>query len=313
MKTPKVSVITALHNKGAYVAETIQSVLAQTMPDWEMIVVENGSTDNGPETVREFSDDRIQLIDSPRQGPGAARNFGLAQATGDWILFLDADDLIEPDFLSSRLTLAAQNPNTNLLAGCWDEFPDGQTPRIRHYPTAINQPAEVLERSAIAFAPWALHSAMIRRSRLAPDLYWPEALDGFPSEDTAFWFPVIRGAKIAWTERSGALYRIQTANSRNEIQDIEKWVRAVAMVIQHNIEFLARKGHAPDARQCANIARVFESNYRLALKKNSRLPAKLALEQASIWAAKSGSSSWSMMGRRILGVRLFNLIRYGVI
>jgi glycosyltransferase involved in cell wall biosynthesis len=55
---PLVSIITPLHNKGPFVAETIRSVLAQTLPDWELIVVENGSADNGPEVVRQFSDAR---------------------------------------------------------------------------------------------------------------------------------------------------------------------------------------------------------------------------------------------------------------
>ena len=59
---PKVSIITPLHNKGPYVEETLCSVLAQTMPDWELIVVENGSTDNGPEVVRKLPDSRIQLV-----------------------------------------------------------------------------------------------------------------------------------------------------------------------------------------------------------------------------------------------------------
>src|SRR5260370_31039183 len=66
----RVSIITALHSKGPYVAETIRSVLAQTMPDWEMIVVENGSTDDGPEIVRQLSNPRMRLVVSPKQGPG---------------------------------------------------------------------------------------------------------------------------------------------------------------------------------------------------------------------------------------------------
>ncbi len=80
---PQVGIIAALHNKGPYVAETIRSVLAQTMPDWALIVVENGSTDDGPEIVRQFPDPRIRLVVSPKQGPGAARNVGLAHATGE--------------------------------------------------------------------------------------------------------------------------------------------------------------------------------------------------------------------------------------
>jgi glycosyltransferase involved in cell wall biosynthesis len=132
---PLVSMIAALHNKGPYVAETIRSVLAQTMPDWEMIVVENGSSDNGPEIVRQFSDRRVRLAVSPRQGPGAARNVGLVQATGEWILFLDADDLLTPHFLEERLGLLIDHPQADLLVGCWEEFFDGQAPHLFRRPT----------------------------------------------------------------------------------------------------------------------------------------------------------------------------------
>ena len=310
---PRVSIITALYNKETYIAETIRSVLAQNMMDWEMIIVENGSTDKSPEVAQEYVDSRIRLVNSPKRGPGAARNFGLHLATGEWVVFLDADDLIEPDFLESRLDLLREHPQAELLAGNWEEFPDGQTVRAQRQATCFGAPAKILEQSAIAFAPWALHAVIIRRSRITPDLFWPEALDGFPSEDTAFWFPVVVGAEMAWTTKAGALYRVQTNNSRNEIHDAERWIRAVIAVIQHNVGFLEKLGRSPDKEQCANIARVFESSYRLALKKHSRPAAKLATEHAKFWVEKCATSSSSMMARKILGIRLFNLLRFRMI
>jgi hypothetical protein len=169
----------------------------------------------------------------------------------------------------------------------------------------------VLEQSAVAFAPWALHAALIRRCRLTPDLYWPEELDSHPSEDAAFWFPIIFGANIAWSQRAGALYRVQTATSRNEIKDVERWVCGVIAVIDHNIAFLQRHGCNPSAEQCANIARVLESNYRTALKRRARPEADLALKQAQQWLAKCSPISASIAARKVLGLRLFNLLRHG--
>lgn len=88
---PRISIITPLHNKGPFVAETLASVQAQTFADWEMIVVENHSSDNGPAQVEHAAsqDDRILLLrasDSVR-GPCAARNLGLCEARGEWVLF----------------------------------------------------------------------------------------------------------------------------------------------------------------------------------------------------------------------------------
>jgi glycosyltransferase involved in cell wall biosynthesis len=308
-----VSIVTALFNKAPYVYDTIRSVLEQTLPDWEMIVVDNGSTDEGPEIVRQCPDSRVRLVHSPKHGPGAARNFGLGQAMGEWVLFLDADDLITSDFLSNRLALAQKNHPVELVVGCWEEFSDDQPTRVLRHPAAFGQSAKFLEQSAIAFAPWALHAAVIRRRLLTSDLFWTESLDGFPSEDTAFWFPVICGASIAWTQQAGALYRVRTPGSRNEIHDTEKWIRAVIGVINHNVDFLRRKGSHPDAEQCASIARVLESSYRLGLAKRSRAAARLALEQAAFWLAQCPASSRAMALRKYLGLRVFNLIRYGVI
>jgi glycosyltransferase involved in cell wall biosynthesis len=309
----KVSIITALHNKAPYVGETIRSVLAQTMTEWEMIVVENGSTDGGPEIVRQFADRRIRLVESSKRGPGVARNKGMEHATGEWILFLDADDLLPADYLNERMALAEEKPAADLLVGCWNEFKDGQSAQVLRRPPAFGQTTKLLEQSAIAFAPWAPHAAMIQRQRITSDLVWPEALDGMQSEDTAFWFPVICDASIAWTEQSPVLYRVQSLNSRNEIHDVDKWVKATIGVINHNVDFLYRKGRQPDAEQCASIVRVLESSYRLGLAHHSRPAAHLALEQATTWLKKASTSSTSMFLRRNLGLRLFNLLRYGVI
>jgi len=308
---PRVSIVTPLHNKGPYIADTIESVLAQTMLDWQMIIVENGSTDNGLGIVRQFFDQRIRLMASPKQGPGAARNVGLAQATGEWILFLDADDLVTPNFLEERLALLKDHPEADLLVGCWEEFFDDQAPHSFRHPTATGRPTKVLEQSAVTFAPWALHAALIRRCRLTPDLYWPEELDSYASEDAAFWFPVLFGANIAWSQQAGALYRVQTTIGRNEIKNAERWIYGVIAAIDHNVAFLQRQGRNPSAEQCANIVRVFESNYRMALRKGERSAANSALRQARHWLAKCPPTSTSIAVRKVFGLRLFNLLRHG--
>ena len=79
---PTVSIITPLYNKAIYITDTIKSMLSQTYLDWEMLVVDNGSTDGSWEKAQQFQDSRIHFLQSPKQGPGAARNYGLTFAQG---------------------------------------------------------------------------------------------------------------------------------------------------------------------------------------------------------------------------------------
>ncbi|HAP03774.1 MAG TPA: teichuronic acid biosynthesis glycosyl transferase, partial [Lachnospiraceae bacterium] len=91
----KVSIITPCYNGAKYIGETIESVLAQDYKDWEMLIVNDGSSDNSAEVISSYAekDPRIRLINQPNGGSANARNNGIRQATGRYIALLDADDL----------------------------------------------------------------------------------------------------------------------------------------------------------------------------------------------------------------------------
>jgi hypothetical protein len=97
---PRVSIITPVYNGAAYIGEAIESVLAQTWRDWELIVVDDGSTDATPDILQSFLDPRIVCIRQENQGEAGARNTGLDRARGEYIAFLDADDLYLPSALA---------------------------------------------------------------------------------------------------------------------------------------------------------------------------------------------------------------------
>ena len=101
----KVSVITPAYNASRLIRETIESVIAQTYTDWEMIIVDDGSKDNTAEIVRSYAekDSRIILIQQQNGGSSSARNNGLRHATGRYIALLDADDLWDSNFLEEMI------------------------------------------------------------------------------------------------------------------------------------------------------------------------------------------------------------------
>ena len=113
---PKISVVIPLYNKGFIISETLNSVLAQTFTDFEVIIVNDGSTDNGFEIVSQFSDNRIQLFQQENKGAAAARNLGIEKATGELIAFLDADDYWYPNHLEELHKLYIDFPNCGIYA-----------------------------------------------------------------------------------------------------------------------------------------------------------------------------------------------------
>ncbi len=105
MSVPFFTVVIPLYNKAPYVERALKSVFAQTFTDFEVIVVDDGSTDGGGEIVKQFNDPRLRLITQTNQGVAAARNRGIREAKADYIAFLDADDEWLPNHLETHRAL----------------------------------------------------------------------------------------------------------------------------------------------------------------------------------------------------------------
>ena len=309
-----ISIITPLYNKADYIGDTVESVRRQTLADWEWWVIDNGSTDGGATIVRRFAetDARIRLLEFTRaQGPGAARNFGLSAATGDWVLFLDADDLIEPDYLASRLTAVSGGVDTDVVAGPWQEFADGQ-PEVLHrrLPPAWGQDGTRLTDQAIGFAPWPPLAALVRRAWLGGERLWQEDLDRVQSEDTAFWFRVLYGARLVWSDAEGARYRTSTPSSRDAIRDVRKRFDAICAVTDRNIAFVRSLGHRLTPAQRRTLVRVFEDEARRADQAGEADLARQARQRAGTWLV-DGPVLFSpgMLLRRVFGLKNFLLLQ----
>lgn len=112
---PKFSVIIPLYNKELYIKNTINCVLTQTITDLELIVVDDGSTDNSQTVVKDIKDSRIKLIQQSNAGVSAARNHGIREAVGEYICFLDADDFWTKDFLEIAESLFVKFPEAGMV------------------------------------------------------------------------------------------------------------------------------------------------------------------------------------------------------
>lgn len=108
--TPQVSVIVPLYNKAKYIFDTLQSIREQTVRDFEVIVVDDGSADGGDAIAAGFPDRRFRLIRQENAGPGAARNRGVREAAAPYLAFLDSDDCWRPGFLETHLRMLAEHP-----------------------------------------------------------------------------------------------------------------------------------------------------------------------------------------------------------
>lgn len=108
-----VSIIMPAHNVEEFIATSINSVLAQTYPNWELIVIDDGSSDNTVQVIQETMRNnlgQLKLLTHPKpQGAALARNYALREATGRWIAFLDSDDLWEPEKLAQQLHFMVEN------------------------------------------------------------------------------------------------------------------------------------------------------------------------------------------------------------
>jgi glycosyltransferase involved in cell wall biosynthesis len=135
----KISIVIPVYNCARWIRSAIQSAIDQTWPDKEIVVVDDGSTDGTPEICREFGKQLIFLTQDHRGG-NAARNLGLARATGEWIQFLDADDYLLPEKLVSQLSTSRNDADVLCSPTVEERWVDGVIVdrQIRPFPSVID-------------------------------------------------------------------------------------------------------------------------------------------------------------------------------
>jgi glycosyltransferase involved in cell wall biosynthesis len=121
LSKPLVSVLIPCYNAAKYIGETLESVFRQTWQSLEVIVVDDGSKDNSADVVRSFIDPRIKLIQQTNKGSAAARNTCLSQLTGNFVQYLDADDLLAPDKIEVQMNRLANAPQS-VASAKWARF-----------------------------------------------------------------------------------------------------------------------------------------------------------------------------------------------
>jgi glycosyltransferase involved in cell wall biosynthesis len=147
----QVSVVIPVYNVEKYIAETVQSVLNQSYSDFELLIVDDGSSDRSIEICQQFTDPRIRIIQQPNQGVSAARNAGIREAKGKYIAFLDGDDLWTVDKLEKHVQHLESSPNVG-VSFCRSAFIDetGSPLSIYQMPQLTEiTPAKILCRNPI--------------------------------------------------------------------------------------------------------------------------------------------------------------------
>jgi glycosyltransferase involved in cell wall biosynthesis len=211
---PRVSVVMPAHNAALFIGTAVESVLAQALTDWELIVVDDGSTDSTQDIIQRYRDRRIVYVRQENQGAAAARNVALDMARGQYVAFLDADDCYLPNALQDLVAYLDSHHKADVALSD-GFFCDGEgRPLMRlsehrpgRYEDRILEPL-VLSSTVIC----AINCTLSRRSSIVEhEIHFDPSLD--IGEDWDFWIQLARFARFGYLDELTCLYRVHGANT----------------------------------------------------------------------------------------------------
>jgi len=207
---PRVTVLTTLYNKGPYVEDAVRSVLASTFTDFELLVVDDASTDDGPARVASFTDSRVRMIRCERNsGRPAAANLGFQEAKGEFVAVLDADDVMRPDRIEKQLRVLDANPEVGVV---------GSSLAVMDRPEEVMHWAESDDeaKGKLLFSdPVCYGTAMFRRSLLVDHGLRCNEQWLRPGMDYLFLLSLAPNTRFANIREPLTLYRVGDQNMRH--------------------------------------------------------------------------------------------------
>ncbi len=222
----KVSVVIPAYNAMAYLPETLANVLEQTYADFEVIVVNDGSTDNIEEWITQIGDCRVKLVSQANQGLAGARNTGIRESQGEYLAFLDADDLWEPTKLAKQAQILDTHPEVGLVYS-WVAYVDERgkfTGRTVCYQAEDNVWGELVKRNLIECG----SVAMVRSSCLEKVGLFDEQLSCLNvGEDWDMWLRIAAQYPFKVIKEPLVSYRQLTGSASRNWELVAKSLRAV--------------------------------------------------------------------------------------
>ena len=204
----KVSVIIPAYNGDRYIQEAIASVLVQTYTDYEIIVVDDGSTDNTLQVLEQYGE-RIKYFSQTNQGVAASRNLGLAKAKGEYIAFLDQDDVFLPHKLASQVALLEQDSSLGIVNSGWQII--DRNGKLQSAVEPWQQIPNLTTANLIIWKPVFLGAMLFRRSWLE-QIKFDTSLEQTPDVDLVIRLVAI-GCIADWVQKTTVKYRQHEANA----------------------------------------------------------------------------------------------------
>lgn len=220
---PKVSVNMPCYNCEKYVGIAIDSILKQTFTDFELIVVNDGSTDHSLDVIRSFDDPRIIVVNNDgNKGIVASRNIAISKSSGEYIAILDSDDISLPERLAEQVAFLDENPDYGII-GSWIEIIDEKgvpTGEIGKTP----QPSEMIPVLSLFQNCFAQSSVLLRRASLPDNLYNPELAI---VEDYDLWIRILEKHNGTNVQKALVKYRVHPSNNSKKTDVVINRLQAI--------------------------------------------------------------------------------------
>jgi glycosyltransferase involved in cell wall biosynthesis len=218
MSTAVVSVIMAAFNVESYLYQSIESLIKQSHHDWELIIVNDGSTDKTSDIAKSFNDSRIKYCEQDNQGVSSARNLGLALMTGDYFCFLDGDDAMPQDSIKARLDVFQQHPDISFVDGVVIYMNENMIPTRKQYvPSFKGYPYNELlrlSRSCYFGNTWLI------KKEAGFDYRFSEEMTH--AEDLLFFLTISKDRKYTYTESPVLYYRERKNSAMKDLTGLEQ-------------------------------------------------------------------------------------------
>jgi len=235
---PLVSIIMPAYNAEKFISKSIESVLQQTYQNWELLVVNDGSKDNTSSVVSSFHDARIKLIEQVNGGVSKARNTGITNSTGEFIAFLDSDDLWLKDKLEIQVKYLMKNQNIVLSYGDYLSFIEDRKiiENKQLYPFKIKD----LKKRLLVFNFIATLTVMVKSDVLKATGGFDTEL--FGPEDWDLWIKISQKGSIGYIKENLAMYREHEGGiSKNKKRQLNEEYKVINRhILQSNNEILKK-------------------------------------------------------------------------